>query len=63
MTSLHKSRKAYLSAKAVKHAAIYGTAEAVPFVRQSSPKPLMVSEGFAQIKPVSLRFNAARSLA
>jgi hypothetical protein len=34
------------AAKAVKRAPIYGTAEAVPFVRQSLPQHLRVSEGF-----------------
>ena len=37
-------RKQPSAAKAVKPADIYGTAEAVPFVRQSLPQPLRVSE-------------------
>jgi hypothetical protein len=48
MTLPYRSRKAYLSGcyKAVKRTTIYGTAEAVPFVQQSLPQPLRVSEGF-----------------
>ena len=42
--SLEKRTSA--ASKAVKGQAIYGTAEAVPFVRQSLPQGLRVSKGF-----------------
>ena len=51
-TSLEKRTSA---AEAVKQACLYGTAEAVPFVRTSLPQPLRVSEAscavqFGQLK-------------
>ena len=46
MTSPVRVEKRTSAAKAVKRSPFYGTAEAVPFVGQSLPQSLRVSEGF-----------------